>query len=147
MIQPLIPAKYSWLALAIGGALFAAGQFLPASYAAACVAIGSVAVYLAGKGWRVPQWALGKPLLPVALVPLALSAVQILNAVGGALPASIQPYVAPLIGLLSLLAGVVEPEPLKVTDESKPAVANPDGTVTAAVDPTCSIADRARGLC
>ncbi|AAK94405.1 hypothetical protein Mx8p70 [Myxococcus phage Mx8] len=146
MITPLIPANLTWLALAIGGGLFAAGAYVPPPYNLVCAGLGSVALYLAGKGWRVPQWAVGKPLLPAALTPLALAGIQLLTTFGGALPAAVQPYVAPLVGLLSLLAGVVEPEPLKATG-TVTTVPNNDGTVTAAVDPKCSIADRARGLC
>jgi len=147
MLKPLIPPHLTWVALALGGALFAAGQFVPAPYGLVCAGVGSVALYLAGKGWRTPQWAVGKPLLPSALVPLALSAVQVLNAFGGSLPAPLQPYVAPLVGLLSLLAGVVEPEPLKVDAKALPAPvpANPDGTVTVQVAAECSLGGAAQG--
>ncbi|QSQ14028.1 hypothetical protein [Myxococcus landrumensis] len=148
MLKPLIPQSLTWVALSLGAALFGAGQFVPAPYSAGCAILGSVALYLGGKGWRTPQWAVGKPLLPAALVPMALSVVQMLNAFGGSLPPSLQPYVVPVTGLLSLLAGVVEPEPLKVTGGAPDATGNlPSGPAAAPVDPTCSIYDRIRGLC
>ncbi|WP_201756308.1 hypothetical protein [Corallococcus silvisoli] len=151
MLKPLIPANLVWLALALGAALFAGSEFAPAPYNLLCAGLGSVALYLAGKGWRMPAWAVGKPLLPTTLVPLALGLVQALNALGGALPASVQPFVAPLTGLLALLAGVVEPEPVKaVAAPPADAAGNtlvPEAGPVVQVAATCSVAQAARGEC
>lgn len=144
--KPLIPPSLVALAFALGGALFAVSEFVPAPYNLLCAGLGSVALYLSGKGLRMPAWAAGKPLLPATLVPLALGLVQVLNTVGGALPAAFQPFVAPVAALLALLAGAVEPEPIKATVSTVGTPAEGTG-VTAQVATTCSLADRARGLC
>lgn len=145
-VKPLIPAPLLALSFALGAALFAASNFAPAPYNLLCAGLGSVALYLAGKGWRLPEWVAGKPLLPLSLVPLALGLVQVLNSFGGALPPSVQPFVAPLAGFLSLLAGAVEPEPVKAVVPTAGTPAAGNGPV-AQVATTCSLADRARGLC
>lgn len=146
MITPFIPAHLTWVALAIGGALFAGGAFVPSPYNLVCAGLGSVALFLGGLGWRTPQWAIGKPLLPKTLVPLALAAHELLGRFIHVVPDQYQGYATAVVGLLALLAGVLTPEPLSATGTTV-TVPNNDGTVTAAVDPKCSIADRARGLC
>ncbi|WNM70413.1 hypothetical protein [Myxococcus phage Mx4 ts27htf-1hrm-1] len=145
MIQPLIPARLKWLALALGGGLFAAGQFVPNPYDLVCAGLGSVSLYLAGLGWRAPQWAVGKPLLPATLVPLALGAHELLGRFVHILPADYQGYATALVGLLALLGGVLTPEPLKVSAETKPVLPNPDGSVTTQLSGECSLAGAGQG--
>ncbi len=145
MITPLIPERLKWLALALGAGLFGAGQFAPAPYDLACAGLGSVALFLAGLGWRAPKWAVGKPLLPAALVPIALGAHEMLGRFGYLVPEQYQPYVVSLTGLLALLGGVMISEPLKVSAETKPIVPNPDGSVTTQLSGECSLAGAGQG--
>lgn len=146
MTKPLIPASLNALALAIGAALFGASGYLPTPYSLVAAGLGSVALFLAGLGFRLPAWAAGKPLLPATLVPLALSAKTILEQVAPLLPGNAQVYSAAAIGFLSLLAGVMIPEPVKAVVDTAGTPAASGGPV-AQVATTCSLADRARGLC
>jgi hypothetical protein len=145
-MKPLIPASLNALALAIGAALFGASQYLPTPYSLVAAGLGSVSLFLAGLGFRLPAWAAGKPLLPATLVPLALSAKVIVEQVLPILPGNAQVYGSALVGLLSLLAGVLIPEPVKATVSTLGTPAESKGP-TAQVAATCSLADRARGLC
>jgi hypothetical protein len=146
MQKPLIPASLNALALAIGAALFAASAYVPSPYSLVAAGLGSVALFLAGLGWRLPEWAAGKPLLPATLVPLALGLKTVLEQVAPLLAGNAQVLASAGVGLLSLLAGALLPEPVKavVPTEGTPAAKN--GPV-AQVATTCSLADRARGLC
>lgn len=148
MLTSFIPARLKWLYLAVGAGLFGASSFVPGPYNLACAGVGSVALFLGGLGWRAPAWAVGKPLLPATLVPLALSAHELLSRYAHLLPEAYQGLATAAVGLLALLGGVLTPEPLKVAPgASAPAVPSPDGTVTAQVGAECSLADRIRGLC
>ncbi|RKH13785.1 hypothetical protein D7X74_21295 [Corallococcus sp. CA047B] len=150
MLKPLIPAHLAFLALALGAALFGAGQYLPAPYSLVAAALGSVALFLGGLGWRAPAWAAGKPMLPATLVPLALAGAGLLEQFSGALPANAQPYAVAVGGLLALLAGKLLPEPMKAVpaapslSDGTPLV--PDTTVVQ-VASTCSLAQAAQGKC
>lgn len=151
MLKPLIPANLVYLALALGAALFGAGQYLPAPYSLIASALGSVALFLGGLGWRAPSWSAGKPLLPATLVPLALAASGLLEQFGAALPASAQPYAVAVGGLLALLAGKLLPEPLKaVSSPPTDAAGNtlaPEAGPVVQVASTCSLAQAAKGEC
>ena len=145
-MKPLIPASLNALALALGAALFGASQYIPSPYSFVAAGLGSVALFLAGLGWRLPSWVAGKPLLPVALVPLALSLREALVSIAPLLPGSTQVYASAAVGLLSLLAGALIPEPNSVHVSTLGTTSEKNGP-TAQVAVTCSIADRARGLC
>lgn len=151
MLKPLIPQSLTWVALALGAALFGAGQFVPAPYELVCAGLGSVSLFLGGLGWRAPAWAAGKPLLPLGLVPLALASLELLQRFAPMLPETWQGYATAAVGLLSLLAGKVIPEPMKVVPSTDAVGVQtnqlPQGAAVTQVDPTCSFYDRARGLC
>lgn len=145
MLKPLIPPQLTFLALGLGAGLFGAGQYLPGHWASAAATLGSVALFLGGLGWRAPAWAAGKPLLPMTLLPFALSGHALLERFAPMLPAEWQGYATLALGLLALLAGKVTPEPLKVAPGTAAVVPNTDGTVTATVSGECSLAGAAQG--
>jgi hypothetical protein len=151
MLKPLIPPHLVALALAIGAALFAAGQYLPAPYAHLASALGSVALFLGGLGWRAPSWSAGKPLVPATLVPLALAAAGLLEQFGPLLPVSVQEYAALASGFLGLVAGKLLPEPLKSTPSAPIPVGIAQPLVTPGpvvqLAPECSLAQEAQGKC
>lgn len=149
MLKPLIPQHLIWLALAVGAALFGAGQYLPGHYATAAATLGSVALFLGGLGWRAPSWAVGKPLLPLTLAPFALSGHALLERYMPTLPEAWQGYASLALGVLALLSGKLIPEPVTVAPNAgiRSAKVNADGTVTVQIDEQCSFYDRVRGLC
>lgn len=149
-VVPLISTRLVWVALALGAAFSAAGAFVPTPWNLVLAALGSVGLYLGGLGWRAPAWAAGKPLLPLALVPVALGGVALLERFLPLLPESWQGWGALAVGVLSLLAGKVTPEPL--TLHSFPSTTT--SGFTERVGPShvqltaeCSLEDAARGLC
>ncbi|MFP2897555.1 hypothetical protein [Corallococcus sp. 4LFB] len=153
MLKPLIPANLVALALALGAALFGVGQYLPAPYAAAASALGSVALFLGGLGWRAPSWSAGTPLLPKTLVPAALVASGLLERFATSLPASAQPWALAAGGLLALLGGKLLPEPMQAV-AAPPVLAGGvlqqplvDSGPVVQVAATCSLAQAAQEKC
>ena len=144
-LVPLIPARLVRLAIALGGALTAAGALAPHPYGGILAGIGSVALYLGGLGWKAPAWAAGKPLLPVALVPIALSAHALLERAVPMVPMPWQAYGTLVLGVVALLAGKVLPEPVRVVDGA--SVANVEDAPEVLISTKCSLADAAQGKC
>lgn len=141
-ITQLIPARFVWLLLALGVGLEAAAYFIPAPWQAVAVGVGIVALYLGGKGFVAPKWATGKPLVPATLVPLLLTAAEVLQLLSHGLPATLAPHAGLLAGVLAFLAGKVEPAPVKVSVNGTAVTGTP-----VAVDQACDLEDAGRGLC
>lgn len=146
-VSPLIPTRFVFLALALGAGLQGAALFLPSPWSTVAVALGAVALYLGGKGWKAPAWASARPMLPAALVPLALGAAAILPGLGSMLPPEVSPYVGHFVGFLLLLAGKVEPVPMTSTASTALADGLQASGVLQAAPAECSLADAERGLC
>lgn len=157
-IVPLFPANLVPVALALGAALQAAAGFLPESWRPYVWGLGALAWLLAGWGARLPAWLAGKPLLPFALAAPLLAAYELLEThlptLLPMLPESLRGWAGFLYGVLALAAGKVLPAPIAVK-KAAPVEGQPNTgsnlaageSVTVAVDPTCSIYDRVRGLC
>lgn len=109
--QPLASPLARRIALLLGGSLVGAGVFVP-EYAGLLTAVGTVALFLGGLGMKPPAWAVVRPAVPLASVPVLLGLAQVLErAPELPLPESVKPWVGVASGFLGLLAGKVLPMP------------------------------------
>lgn len=110
--KPLLPAPLIPFALALGGMAIGAGVFLEGA-AKWLTPLGSIFLFMAGLGLRVPEWAAVRRLVPLTLVPVTLGLSRFLQSPEGLpIPLEWHPVAQALAGLLSLLAGQVLPPPV-----------------------------------
>lgn len=112
-MTPLIPAKLVAVAATVGGLLIAAAAIVPAPWSVAVMIAGSLALFLAGQGAPQLSFAAGRPLVPMAAVPVLGTISGLLAQFAVTLPAAnpLHSVLLLVAGVLAFLAGKAMPQP------------------------------------
>lgn len=112
-MQPLVPAKYAVILGLIGTALTGAASFVPPPFSVPVLIVGALALFLSGHG--LPQLKIldGKPIVPLAAVPIlgTLGATLAQFALSQPANSALQASLLLGAGVLSWLSGKALPSP------------------------------------
>lgn len=111
--QPLVPQILKIVALIAGPILMGLGTVIPAPFGGPVSLLGYVALFLAGSAAKMPNVASSKPLLPLAVTPIAGSLAALVVNFSDSLASDSKLKLGLMVfaGLLSWLSGKVLPEP------------------------------------
>jgi hypothetical protein len=168
VVAPLIPARWSWVALFLGTGLGAASAHLPGPWPAVAAVLSAVCLFFGGYGFKPPAWVAGKPLLTTTLAPVAVGAYHLVQQFLPHAPPTVQAWGPAVVGVLALLGGLVLPQPTVspgAAPPSAPAARSSTGAAAAllltmslgapaearaqeqVLARRCTAVDVARGLC